>query len=297
MEKNPQIYNINNLRLKEGINNDLLTGNDYKTYLYPLMGKNTPDVIKKVILCYYAFMIKVRIRPLRFIFLLAHMRSGSTLLTHILNRNPDITGATESGIFYHTKKDLLLSIYWVHLCNRNVRFKAKFVIDQINHNRFLPDDELLEEKGMSFIFLIREPLKSLNSMLTNPYRYYSTTRTEEGALFYYVSRLQKLEYYARRINDKVRTVFFTHDKLINQTDQVFKKLMVFLELSKPLSESYRILPITGRRSDHSDNIYQGHIVRNYESPKHHISAMNLRIAQYFFDRCCETLSEYCSTVS
>ena len=295
MKTTAEIDNTSLGNFKGEIKNGRLTKRDYNLYLYPLIKKTAPDVLKKLILCYYAFRIRTRIKPFRFIFLLAHMRSGSTLLTHLLNSNRDIIGAAESGIFYHSKKDLLVNIYNVYLSNQSLRFRAKHVVDQINHNRFLPNEELLHEDNMLFIFLIRDPLKTLNSLLANPH--YSTTRTEKDALFYYVSRLQKLEYYARKIDNKTCALFFTHDKLINQTNEVFMKLRAFLGLSKPLSENYRILPITGKRSDHSVNIRKGHIMRNYETPQYHVSDLTLRIAQYFFDRCSETLSEYCSTVS
>ena len=42
----------------------------------------------------------------RYIFILGHMRSGSSLLAHILADNAEVAGAGESHITYQTPRDL-----------------------------------------------------------------------------------------------------------------------------------------------------------------------------------------------
>ena len=42
----------------------------------------------------------------RYVFILAHMRSGSTLLAHLLASHPDFVGAGETKVCYRTPADL-----------------------------------------------------------------------------------------------------------------------------------------------------------------------------------------------
>ena len=107
-----------------------------------------------------------------------------------------------------------------------------------------------------------------------------------------------LEKYAKIINDKKRSIFFTNDQLLNQTEFTFKALQQFLDLERPLSERYPISPVTGKpgKSDSSKYIKAGCIVRDRKSPDIQIPSEFLEKGQKAFEQCCTTLAQYCTVI-
>jgi hypothetical protein len=239
---------------------------------------------------YYSFVTRDR-GPHRCIFLLSHMRSGSTLLVHLLISNPAICGYGETHLTYSSRKDLDALICHV-LFKRRVFLpgKERFVLDKILHNHLL-DLEHLEfvcSEDVFVIFLIREPLGSISSAIKN------LDYSEHQALRYYINRLSMLERSARKLAQVRPYVFVTYEQLLSQTDRVFRRLQRYLMLQQPLSERYEVLPTTGTRGmgDFSKNITTGRIVRdNRRTREVRISSEALEQGLKVFNRCCATLAQ------
>jgi hypothetical protein len=239
------------------------------------------------------YQIQLRITPYRILFILSHMRSGSSLLTHILNSNPEIIGYGETHLNYASEaniKDLIFKVYWRF---KDLNMNHQYVLDKILHNHKILDDNLLKSQKISVIFLLREPQKTLGSILTiKPHL------NEEEALKYYCERLKKIEEYAKLINNPQRTLLIQYHQLINQTSSVFAALQDFLATKAGFSEKYQVLKTTGVRGigDSSENIKSGQIIKQKKELNINLSSHIIKQGEQVFDNCCESLNLYCSHI-
>jgi hypothetical protein len=260
-----------------------------------LLGKPIKQLARTAIYNYYSFSFDKIQHPNKILLILGHMRAGSSLLTHILNTNPEISGFGESHLRYATGEDFKELIYQVHRTLNKWQPSEKYVLDKVLHDSYLIDENLLLSQKITQIFLIREPKETLPSLIKiNPHKQWD----EVKALRYYVERLEHLEKYARLINDKNRALAITYQQILDDTERVFKTIENFLGLKYPLSEKYELLPTTGTLyiGDSSDNIKTGSIVRKkYKSPEIEISPKALERAFDAYHQCQATLSQYCFT--
>ncbi|MDJ0729734.1 MAG: sulfotransferase domain-containing protein [Crocosphaera sp.] len=239
------------------------------------------------------YQIRFRKKPFRILFILSHMRSGSSLLTHLLNSNPEIIGYGETHINYSSEldfKNLMFKVYWTI---KDYQMNHKYLLDKVLHNhKFLADNFLISDQVYS-IFLIRDPQRTLASILEIKPHW-----SEEKALNYYQERLGILESYAKLINNKKQSFFITHEQLINQSDLVFNGLKKFLETQESFSEQYETLRTTGMRGigDSSENIKAGYIIRNRRQLNAKFSGELVDKATHAFRQCLTTLSTHCSTI-
>ncbi len=239
------------------------------------------------------YQIRFREKPFRILFILSHMRSGSSLLTHLLNSNPEIIGYGETHINYSSELDFKTLMFKVYWNIKNYQMDHKYLLDKVLHNhKFLTDNFLVSDQVYS-IFLIREPQRTLASILEIKPHW-----SEEKALIYYQERLGVLESYARLINNKKQSFFITHEQLIDQTDLVFNGLKNFLETQESFSEQYETLRTTGRKGigDSSENIKAGYIIRNRTQIDTKFSGELVEKATHSFKKCLTTLSIHCSTI-
>lgn len=198
--------------------------------------------------------------PLPTVFILGHMRSGSTLLLHLLLTHPEIIGCGERNACYRTQEDLdRLAV----TARRGVRawFKPfRYVVDQINHDRFTPWPELLGHPQLRLIFLIREPPLALASIVNLARDFYRGGSTAQ-ATDYYVQRLNTLGRYAATCPHPDRATAVTYEDLVDRSQLTLERLQGFLDLETGFTEQYDLQPFTGRRGDPADKIRAGHIVR------------------------------------
>lgn len=239
------------------------------------------------------YKIQLRTKPCKILFIFSHMRSGSSLLTHILSCNPEIIGYGETHINYSCKqdlKDLIFKVYWQR---RNYGMSHKYVLDKVLHDHKFLDMNILSSGNVYSIFLLREPKRSLSSMLDLKPHW-----TEEEALDYYGKRLSMLESYAKTINSQERSLFLTYDSILNQTHAVFDALKLFLGTKEGFSEEYKVLKTTGMQGigDSSANIKAGHIIRKSRSLENQVSQELVEKGTQYFNQCSATLSEYCTTI-
>lgn len=201
-----------------------------------------------------------------FVHILSHMRSGSTLLAHLLASHPEIIGYGETHIRYNSPKafDDLVGDVLQTLGRPTAHGRERYVLDKLLHDHLLEPDNvrLLAEAKARVVFLLREPRGSLMSML----KYLKMT--EQNAALYYVTRLVTLERYAQALAPHALCAALTYDQLLYRTDESLELLKGHLGLRHAPDENYRLLPTTGRQrvGDFSPNIFAGSIVRGGEEP-------------------------------
>jgi hypothetical protein len=210
----------------------------------------------------------VGIRPPQIVFIMGHMRSGSTLLMHILISNPELIGYGERNVPYRADDDLDELEIAARRSQRSLLRGVSYVVDQINHDEFTPAPELFKSERIRCIFLIREPEEAIQSLLrlTQPS---SDPWPVERAIDYYVGRLNSLT--ALRDRVRGRAIAVTYSELVDHAPETLKRLSFFLSLASPLEPEYSIQPFTGRRGDTSERIRSGRIARGNFEPTFPIS--------------------------
>lgn len=167
------------------------------------------------------------------IILLSHMRSRSSVVSHVLGSHDEVAGYYEQhqrhkDPFYEIKIKANL------LQDNSLSYQQRYLYDKVLHERF--DPQTLQ--AYKVVVLIRKPpsaLKSIMSMggITNslwqqdPYR----------AFAYYCHRLQGIINIIEK--NKIDVFFVEADDLVEKTDDVLNGLSVFLELDSPLTSDYK----------------------------------------------------------
>lgn len=195
---------------------------------------------------YWAHILR-RIRQPKFIVIVAHMRSGSSLLTHILNTNPEIAGYGENHLAYQSEKDLDRVVAKVMTRMKLHSIRESFFVDKVLHNHLEISQHLLDSGQCQLIYLLREPTATLASMLCMTHQVRNFHWDDYSrASSYYIQRLHNIMCLAMHSKLDNRAIFITHEQLIHSSQAVFNAIEKFLHLSTPLHEEYDILPTTGR---------------------------------------------------
>ncbi len=196
----------------------------------------------------------------RYLFLLGHMRSYSSVLSHILGSHPQIDGYCETHTKYRTRLDL-----W--RLRRRVRkltgepLRGDYVLDKILHD-YPMARSILESSRTRGIILVREPRAAVRSIIEmglnhSPIAWH---RDFEQVARYYETRLAGLLRLTEALRGRV--VFVEAESLLTQPRNVLDPLGVFLELDSPLQPEYRRFPHSGDLGcgDLSDAISSGEIM-------------------------------------
>ena len=222
-------------------------------------------------------------RKYRFIFILGHMRSGSTLLAHILGSHLELVGAGESHISYQTPVDLPKLVLSTCETLHRPFLRETYIVDQINHD-YLTDDVLRSRRVYRCVILLRDPEATLKSMLK------LSIWSEDEALQIYTNRMAQLSHYGTLLGR--RALLVEYDKLVDHSETTLSKITDFLDLNSPLTSIYATHRMTARvpgYGDPSPNIKVGRIVR---TPEHdiNISCATLLTAQRAFQNCRSVVS-------
>jgi len=201
--------------------------------------------------------------PTPTILILGHMRSGSTLLLHLLMADSRIIGCGERNTAYRTALDLDKLELAARFAARAPLRRLRYTVDQINHDRFTPNLGLLTGERVRRIFLIRRPVVAIRSILDLTRDHY-TPWTLEQAIDYYARRLRTLA--AMAASDPERAVGIRFEDLVGTPGPTLERLTRFLGLTRPLGEHYPVQPFTGRRGDPSPVIGAGRIIRDAPEP-------------------------------
>lgn len=222
---------------------------------------------------------------LQMLFIIGHMRSGSSLLVHILNTNTQIIGYGETHSIYKDKRDFEKAAYKIYRAFNTIPKNEKFVLDKILHSYLIKDSNLLKEAKI--IFLIRKPEETLPSIhKLDPQKY-----PPSSAFEYYKDRIKKIKTLASNIESSKWT-YLTYNDLINRQNIIFERLENFLELNTKLSGQYKTIWSTGKKGigDSSKKIQSGKIITQKQKTNVDKSLKPyLKIAQKEYLECMKAL--------
>jgi len=197
------------------------------------------------------------LRTAGYIFVVGHMRSYSSLLTHILGSHPRIAGYAEAHQKYRNRLDLLeLNRKVERTCDKNCA--GRYVLDKILHPQVLAPS-VLARANLKLIAIARDPVASLASILR--IRAGGFDRTE-SAVQYYIERMAALVRIAAiRRGD---LLYLDGEALVERTDDTLAWLSLHLELAPVLRGEYSTFRFTGmpKYGDPSEWIRSGRVVKD-----------------------------------
>lgn len=201
------------------------------------------------------------VKKRRYMFLLSHMRSYSSLLGHLLGSHPQIAGYTETHHSYQSELDLVeLALKIYHTNGR--RLDGDVLFDKVLHGKYEFADSILQRKDVDLLFVLREPLATVRSTVAMSRRRKNPDwkGDPEKVASYYERRVQQLVDLAGRPHHS--SAFLVADDLMTRTDEVLGNLGRFLDLATPLRATYETFEFTGKPTygDPGKHISSGAIV-------------------------------------
>lgn len=192
-----------------------------------------------------------------YILLVSHMRSRSTLLSHILGSNSEICGYKELHLLYAHRLSLLRMR--VALANLENYDTCKYLLDKNLHNRLCINPSIFSGK-LKLIILLREPVGTIASMLKMQQKIDKNTNFQE-VVNYYKMRIAYLGNFGQM--NKNAYLFVDSENLIRQTEKELLNISCYLEIKTPLQACYKKFSETGKpiAGDPSDNIKVGKIIK------------------------------------
>jgi hypothetical protein len=225
----------------------------------------------------------------RFLFILGHMRSGSTLLSHILCSSEDVIGFGETHNNYRRRGDLAKLLMSVRNQTGQNPLEYRYVLDKIVGTQHTINRAVLRDRRTQYIFLVREPFATLGSIVEMRRQYRDDTAKELAAFAFehYTTRLAQLVDLATVVNDAQRCLLVTHRELLEETPTVFGALERFLNLRSALREDYKVTNTTGQPGigDPSPNIRLGKISRSLPQKQADLTPGQRVQAELCYDDC------------
>lgn len=220
-----------------------------------------------------------------YLFLLGTMRSGSSLLTAILCSHPEILGYGETHVVYDEidkVQELVARVRRAH----DGREPSRYVLDKLLHDGLIPDPRVLEGVDLTCVFLLREPRRTIQSLV------HQLDSTLDDAFTYYRERLLSLERYARAFP---RSAFLTYERLVGDPAGTLERLTGFLGLGSPLSADYRLQPLHDRKGvgDRSGRLAAGRILSDERELRVELPEERVAEAEASYRRCRAVLEESC----
>lgn len=195
--------------------------------------------------------------PSQYLLVLSHMRSRSSVLSHILGSHPQIEGYLENHQAYRSRWDFIrLKAKLRYAIGRNLQ--ATYVLDKVLHNHRVIRPELLQRDNVNALFLLRKAADAIPSIarLLNPEK---PQLAVERAVGYYQQRLLTLADYA--VMKPANAWFVESDDLISNTEVTLSELSQGLRLDQPLAPKYERFKFSGRPGygDASASLMAGHL--------------------------------------
>lgn len=234
----------------------------------------------------------------KYIFVISHMRSFSSLLCHILGSTDEISGYSEMHRSYNRWSDFLKLRYRVCLANNN-QLNGQFVLDKILHNSCYISREVLYKKNIQSIIMLRNPEDTIKSIINmgklSRIKWYKNVK---DVLDYYKNRLNQIEIYGTITGKK--SLFFNSEELLNNTEFVLSALKHYLKLKQQISSQYSLFEYTGipGHGDSSSLIKKGTIinVNNKEKNNIYIDPKIIKEANQHYQHCKDVLLNYCKNI-
>lgn len=183
-------------------------------------------------------MVNPQCRFDRCLFVIGHMRCGSTALSHILCSRPEISGYGEAHIAYRSRA--ALGVLVVNQWRRKAwKPGARHLFDKILHTRY--DD--VPSAGLSdahALFVARDPETTIRSIRTLFARIGSDEyATDAAAADYYIERMRAmLSMWAQFAAP--RRIAFTHAQLTGDPQRLLDRISHMLDLAPQLENRYSI---------------------------------------------------------
>ena len=201
-----------------------------------------------------------------YLFVLSHMRSRSSVLSHILGSNEGVCGYSELQISYRKPTDFFRMKAKLY-SDLKADLADKYLLDKLLHNELSISKEVLNAKNTKIIMLLREPESTFKSTIhmgrTAGMEWH---KDPEKVLEYYCSRLEQLEEYAQLARGNY--FFLESDDLVNNTNCVLSRMTEWLGLASPLESRYSKFNNTAKpgHGDPSSNIGRGILVKTKPRP-------------------------------
>jgi hypothetical protein len=230
-------------------------------------------------------------RP-RALLLLGHMRSGSTLLLHLLMTNPEVSAVGERGAVYASKADFARLALVTRLLRGLPLRRLRYVVDQINHSQLTPDTSLLQSSRVRVLFILRRPEASIASILELYRTYYPEPWTPARAVDYYAERLETLAKLGESLPSPTVAALIPYELLTESPVEMLEALRVFLGLSRGFSQTYDTYSFTGKYGDPGPKIALGRIDRPERATDIQLSAIDIKRATEAYLKCHATLARF-----
>jgi hypothetical protein len=202
----------------------------------------------------------------RHLLLLSHMRSFTSMLSHILGSHPEICGASELYQPYHDRRDLLKMRYKAYWYS-DQKAKVRYFFDKVLFNEFPISDRVLNLPDVKIVFMIRKPAPTIASLVRLAAEFGAKSEFLEKCIDpahccdLYVERLRILSEHCMALDKPA--VYFDAEDLMDRTDVILGAIRDELGLREPLSEHYRTFRHTGEGGgDMSERIKSGRINRS-----------------------------------
>lgn len=227
----------------------------------------------------------------RCLFILSHMRSRSTVLSHVLGSNSGICGYSELHLSYKNIVDLIkmrLRLYMNSSCPVSDRDRLYF-LDKILSKEHEISPQFVEKVRPRFIFLVRQPEETIKSIINMGYitaiEWY---KDPANACSHYCGRLEYIMSFAGDNCHSTKDDFFFIESgdIVNDTANLLRDLSSWLCLPEPLDSRYSKFRNTGKpkHGDPSENINSGVISRTPEHRDIEIPDDILRDANSAYER-------------
>jgi hypothetical protein len=235
----------------------------------------------------------------RYLFVLGHMRSYSSLLCHILGSHPQIDGYCETHVKYRTRFDLLrLRSRVVKLTGEPLR--GRYVLDKVLHNYPFASSISRSPNTVS-ILLVRRPVPTVQSIVNMGLHYSDIAwyRDLDVVARYYEERLATLVRLAEELRGRV--MFVEAETLLSRTSDVLQSIGGLLKLGEPLRTDYKRFAHTGERGfgDPSETISTGRVTsaaREQRTPVILPAALTARL-EMAYAACSASLRDRCEALA
>jgi hypothetical protein len=228
-------------------------------------------------------------RPLALL-LFGHMRSGSTLLLHLLMTNPEVSAVGERGVVYISEGDFARLAVATRIVRGPPFRRLRYVVDQVNHSQLTPDRSLFQNPRVRVLFILRRPEVSIASILVLYRTYYPEPWSPARAVDYYVERLEALTKFGESLPSPSIAALVPYELLTESPAETLEALRVFLGLSRGFSQSYETHSFTGRSGDPGPKIALGRIVRPERETDIPVSANDIKRANEAYIKCLGALA-------
>jgi hypothetical protein len=237
----------------------------------------------------------------QFIFIMGHMRSGSSLLCHLLCSSDQILGFGETHTNYRYRSDLAKLLMCVGNQTGENPFNYRYVLDKIVGCQHVICRSVLTDRRCRYVFLVREPVATVASLIAMRRQFHDESQDQllAFAARHYTKRIDQLLNMVDAIDDRERCLLVTHHQLLSETSSTFTAFERFFDLRAPLREEYDVMPTTGQPGvgDPSPNIRLGRIHRALPQKHIQMPAAMLSELQHCYENCLAMLEGSVQTVS